>query len=113
MQQIKESVTLDVEHQVKFSRMLIWQGVASLDTSSMQQHIDAAAVLTHLVDDLGDCFRIRQVDTGIMWRAARRTHGIDGGLGSLCSLQAGEFFFDESWSGAFTASLYARKQVAF
>ena len=79
----------------------------------MQQHVDATATLAHLVDDFGDCLRIREVDAEIMWRAASRAHGVDGGLGGLGSLQTRKFLFDESRRRPFAAGLDAREQFAF
>ena len=69
--------------------------------------------LAHLIDYFGHGLRIGEVHAEIMWRAASRAHGVDGGLGGLGSLQTGKFFFDESRSRALAAALDACEQVAF
>ena len=113
VQQIEEAIALDVEDQIEFLLIFIWQEVTSLNSGGMQQHIDAAAALAHLVDHFGDGLSVREVDAEIMCRATCGAYRVDGGLRGVRSLQPGEFLFDERRSGALAAGLNACEQIAF
>ncbi len=71
---LKKPSTLDVEYQVEFSGVLVWteNGFAQYRQHAAARRCDRCA-LAHLVDDLGDCLRIGEVDAEIVWRAAGRT----------------------------------------
>jgi len=43
MQKIEPAVALDVEDQIEFTRVFLWQKVAALYASGVQEHIDVPA----------------------------------------------------------------------
>ena len=53
MQQVEESIALNVEDKVELSRFLVRQRVASVQARGMQQDIDAATAPADLVDHSG------------------------------------------------------------
>ena len=112
VQKVEPAITLDVEDQVEFTLVLVGQEVTALDSGGVQQHIDAAATLAHLVDDAGHAVRIGEVDAEVVRRAACRAHCVDGALRCLCPLQRRQFLFHQRRSGALAARFDALEQIA-
>ena len=77
VQQIEPAVRLDVEDQVELALVFVGQEVAALQSGGVQQHVDAAAALAHLLDDLGDAVRVREVDAEVVRRPACGAHRVD------------------------------------
>ena len=86
MQQIEPSVGLHVEDQIELALVFVGQEVAALQSGGVQQHVDAAAALTHLLDDLGNAFGIRQVDAEVVRGSTCGLHGLDRAQRRLCAL---------------------------
>ena len=94
MQEIEPAVALDVEDQVELARFFVRQEVTALNTGGMQQHIDAAAALAHLVNDFGYAVRVGEVDAEVVRGTSRRAHRVDRTLRRLRPFQSRQFLFD-------------------
>src|SRR5208283_3843567 len=105
MQQIEPAVALDIKDQVEFGGGLVRQEMTALDSSGVQQHVNAPATLAHLIDDGSDAVRVRQVDAEIVRRAACGVYGIDCALRSLRPLERGQLFFDQRGRGPLATRL--------
>src|ERR1017187_6316643 len=111
MQQVEPAVTLDVEDQVEFLWVFVWQEVTAFNSGSVQQYIDSTAALAHLLDDFGNAVRVREVDAEVIRRASCRAHCVYRTLRRLCPLQGRQFLLDQCRRSPFAARLDAFEEI--
>ena len=110
--QVEPAVALDVEDQIELARLLVRQHVADLQTSGMEEDVDAAMLLAHLGDRTRDRLCVQEIHTDVSGRAPRSLHRPDSGQRRRGPLEPRKLLLHPDGCCAFTARPEAVEEPA-